>query len=70
VDRANAEKAEQAKRSAREDECARARNDLAYQSQAGVFWETNEKGEKVYRTEQQQAAVVRAAQGRVDELCR
>ena len=70
VDRTTAERAEQQQKLARREECVRARDDLAYQSQAGVFWETNDKGEKVYRTEAQQAAVVQAARKRADDLCR
>jgi hypothetical protein len=70
LDRQAMDKNDEQRKVAQAAECTRARNSLEYQSQRGSFYERNEKGEKVYRTEEQQAAVVAAARKRVDEVCR
>jgi hypothetical protein len=70
IDRQAGEKTEEQKRLAQVAQCNRARNNLEYQSQGGRFYERNENGEKVYRNDEQQAAVIAAARRRVDEFCR
>ncbi len=60
--------ADEKKRSQREKACADAREDLDYNDKRGRFY-TEENGEKRFRTDAEQAAVVEAARRKVKELC-
>ena len=60
--------AEEKKRAQREKACQDAREDLDYNDKRGRFY-TEEKGEKRFRTDEEQAAVVAAARRKVQELC-
>lgn len=62
--------AEDRKRLQREAACTEARRRLEYESQRGRFYSTDEKGEKRFRTDEEQAAVVEATRKRVEDLCR
>ena len=70
LDRDTQEKADAQQKAYRERECIKARQDVGFLSQPGRHWQMNEKGEKVYQTDEQQAAHVDAARKRVDEFCR
>jgi hypothetical protein len=70
IERQQKETAEEQKRVQREKACAQAVRDLDFQSRRGRFYTRDEKGEKNYRTDGEQAAVLAAAQKRVEELCR
>ena len=61
--------ADDRKRAQREKACADARSDLEHQSLRARFYTTDDKGEKRYRTDDEQAAVVTAARRKVQELC-
>ena len=60
--------ADEKKRAQREKACADAREDLDYNDKRGRFY-TEENGEKRFRTDAEQAAVVEAARRKVKELC-
>ena len=66
--RDQADAAEQKKRDQRDKACASAREDLAYNEQRGRFY-TEDKGEKRFRTDEEQAAAVAALRRKVQELC-
>ena len=68
VGRDQAYAAEEKKRVQREKACAEAREDLDYNDKRGRFY-TEENGEKRFRTDAEQAAVVEAARRKVKELC-
>ena len=67
--RQQADALEDRKRAQREKACVTAREDLEYNEQRGRFYSTDEKGEKVFRNDDEQAAVVAAARRKVQELC-
>jgi len=69
VQRGEAQAADEKKRAQREKACAAAREDLEYNQQGGRFYTTDDKGEKRYRTDAEQAAVVEARRRKVAELC-
>ncbi|MGE5616300.1 MAG: DUF4124 domain-containing protein [Bacillota bacterium] len=70
LDRDTKEKADVQQQERRERECSQARADLAFQSQPGRHYRMNDKGEKIFKTDDQQAEVVEAAKKRVEEYCR
>ena len=67
--RQQADAAEERKRAQREKACIRAREDVEYNEQRGRFYTTDEKGEKHFRTDEEQAAAVAAARRKAQELC-
>ena len=69
VQRDQAQAADEKKRAQREKACAAAREDLEYNQQGGRFYTTDDKGEKRFRTDDEQAAVVEAVRRKVAELC-
>lgn len=68
-ERAQADAVQEKKRAQREKACVTAREDLEYNEQRGRFYSTDDKGEKKFRTDEEQAAVVAAARRKVQELC-
>lgn len=66
--RDQADAAEQKRRAQRDKACERAREELAYNEQRGRFY-TEDKGEKRFRTDDEQAAVIAATRRKVQELC-
>ena len=67
--RSEADTAAERKRAQREAACAQARDRLENASQRGRFYTTDEKGERHYRSDEEQAAIVEAERRKVQESC-
>ena len=70
LDREAKEKSDVQQEQRREQECSRARAQLAFEQQPGRHYQMNDKGEKAFRSDDQQAGVVAEAKRKVDEFCR